>query len=84
MKNTCLLSKKQQLTLAMTDENELTSEEILNLLAAELQEWIRKKRIELGIEPEPLRRTPQNRRQAIAATNGSGNPLKSLKRLTGA
>jgi hypothetical protein len=36
----------------MIDEKDLTSEEILNLPETELQEWIRKKRIELGIEPE--------------------------------
>ena len=36
----------------MGNEENLTSEEILNLPEPELQEWIRKKRIELGIEPE--------------------------------
>lgn len=36
----------------MIDEKDLTSEEILNLPEAELKEWIRKKRIELSIEPE--------------------------------
>lgn len=37
----------------MSDEESLSSDEILNLPESELREWIRKKRVELGIKPEP-------------------------------
>lgn len=46
---------------SMKDKENLTSEEILNLPEPELREWIRKKRIELGIEPEcPSENAPES------------------------